>query len=209
VIPIEALMPLTPADRKNREHQGEAHVRFRFAASGLNSPERTLDQEWLAEIDEAQRARDDARRAHDEALQAKVARQSTSILWAAWLAVAVGIVAAALTWYTLHLQNVEAAHNSMIKDGLARYIAVGSAIKEDFAGNQVPMPILDKVSWEGNVDDFLRANLCEFYVARFHDNSGLAPISANHADPEHNDQYAIMFHEIARLEEFSHETPSC
>jgi hypothetical protein len=57
---------------------------------------------------------------------------------------------------------------------------------------------MDEVEWTSNVDDFLRTNLNESYVARFHDNSGLAPISANHA---------VMFHEIARLEEFSHELP--
>jgi hypothetical protein len=103
--------------------------------------------------------------------------------------------------------EAEKARHAMIREGIGRYIGIGSAIKEDFARNQMPMPILDKVSWEGNVDDFLRTNLNDSYVIRFHDNSGLAPISANSADPQHNDQYAIMFHKISRLEEFNHELP--
>lgn len=152
---------------------GEAYVHqhvngsvFPTSFKGTHDQFRASAIAWLAELDETKRACDEARRARDEALQAKMARQSTSILWAAWLSFAVGIVGAALTWYTLHVQNVEAAHNSTIKDGIARNIAAGSAIKEEFARNQMPMPILDKVSWEGNVDDFLRANLCEFYVTR-------------------------------------------
>jgi hypothetical protein len=103
--------------------------------------------------------------------------------------------------------NAEKARHVMIREGVGRYIGLGQAIMEEFARNQMPMPIMDEVGWVSNVDDFLRTNLNNSYVNRFHDNSGLAPISANNADPQHNDQYAIMFHEIARLEEFSRELP--
>jgi hypothetical protein len=92
--------------------------------------------------------------------------------------------------------NAEKVRHVMIREGIGRYIGVGQTIMNRFGLNEMPMPILDKVSWEGNVDDFLRTNLNDSYVARFHDNSGLAPISANGADPPHNYQYAAMFHEF-------------
>jgi hypothetical protein len=78
--------------------------------------------------------------------------------------------------------NAEKARHVMIREGIGRYIGLGQAIMNRFGLNEMPMPILDKVSWEGNVDDFLRTNLKDSYVARFHDNSGLAPVSANGAD---------------------------
>ena len=105
--------------------------------------------------------------------------------------------------------NAEKARRATIREGIGRYIGEGSAIMNRFGLNEMPMPTMDEVGWVGRTEDFLRTNLCESYVTRFHDNSGLAPISANDADSAHNNQYAIMFHEIARLEEFSHETPSC
>jgi hypothetical protein len=105
--------------------------------------------------------------------------------------------------------NAEKARRLMIREGIGRYIGEGNAIMNRFGVNEVPMPIGDEVGWVGRTEDFLRTNLCESYVTRFHDNSGLAPIQSNEADSVHNSHYATMFHEITRLEEFSHETPSC
>lgn len=119
-----------------------------------------------------------------------------------------GVGASFYSQYQIEIAaNAEKAHHLMIREGIGRYVGTGRAIMEDFARNKMPMPMLDEVGWTGEVDNFLLANLGDSYVARFHDNSGLAPISANGADGPHNDQYAIMFHEIARLEEFSHELP--
>jgi hypothetical protein len=97
----------------------------------------------------------------------------------------------------------------MIKEGIGKYIGQGSAIMNRFGVNEMPIPTMDEVGWVGRTEDFLRTNLCESCVARFHDNSGLAPIQSNDADSVHNSHYATMYHEITRLEEFSHELPSC
>jgi hypothetical protein len=115
--------------------------------------------------------------------------------------IVLGVGASFYSQYQISMAaNAEKAHSVMIREGIGRYIGEGSAIMNRFGLNEKPMPTMDEVAWVGRTEDFLRTKLCESYVIRFHDNSGLAPISANDADSAHNSQYAIMFHEIARLE---------
>jgi hypothetical protein len=165
VIPIEALtlMPLTPDDRKNREHQGEAHVRFRFAASGRNSPERDLDREWLAEIDEEARRR-------AEAHQAEQTRVGKSTLRAAWIVAGAAIVSILVTiglWYAQYrMAEAEAAHQAVIRGGLQTLYEQGT----DFMKERLPLinsVDLDKINkfakdgdhFGGTAEKWVRENM--------------------------------------------------
>jgi hypothetical protein len=206
---VESGLAISPEQRERLKEMGVAKVRHYcsngvFPDTWVGTPDsfREAAIEWLGERDEEAQVRSDA-------FQIKVARQSKSTLWAAWIAAIGTIIGLAATGYTFHLHDAEAARDAIIRDGLARYITSGDVIMNRFGSNEMPMPTMDEVGWVGITEDFLRTNLCESYVTRFHDNSGLAPIWANNADSAHNSQYAIMFHEIARLEEFSHERPSC
>ena len=203
----EDLRSIPPEDRKRLEEMGEAYVRRVMSMpGGLPYPLHISATRWLTEIDEEAKKR-------AEALQAEQMRFNKSTLRAAWIAAGAAIVGILVTvglWYVQdQTAKAEVAHNRMIKDNIGLYISEGSAIMNRYGVNQMPMPTMDEMGWVGRTEDFLRTNLCESYVTRFHDNSGLTPIWANDADSAHNAQYAIMFHEIARLEEFSHETPSC
>jgi hypothetical protein len=197
-------MPLTPDDRKNREHQGEMHVRFRFAANGLNSPERDLDREWLAEIDEQARKR-------TEALQAEQTRFNKSTLRAAWIAAglaALGILVTVGLWYAQdRIAKAEKAHNRIVKDGIGQYIGTGRTIMNRFGLNEMPMPILDEVGWVSTTENFLRTNLGDSYVSRFNDISALVRVAGTGTDAPHNVYYNDMYMKITRLEEFSRELP--
>jgi hypothetical protein len=83
-------MTISPEDRKRLEELGELQVRLIFMTTGFSSPFQISARKWLAELDEAQRKR-------DEAQQAKLAQQSESTLKAAWIAAIAAIVAVAFT----------------------------------------------------------------------------------------------------------------
>jgi hypothetical protein len=204
VIPLEVLMPLTPDDRKNREHQGETHVRFRFAANGLNTPERDLDREWLAEIDEVERKR-------TEALQTEQTRFNKSTRLAAWIAAwaaIVGIiVTAGVSYAQYQMAKAEVARHTMIKEGIGHYIGEGRALMNRLSNNEMPLPTLDEVGWIGRTEDFLRTNLGDSYVNRFNDISGLLSVNVSGTDAPHNTYFNDIYRKIIRLEEFSHELP--
>jgi hypothetical protein len=208
------LKSIPPEDRKRLEVMGEAYVRQVMSMpGGLPYPLGLSATRWLAEIDENTRKSEREAEERNEAHQAEQSRLAKSTLRAAWIAAGLAAAGIFVTIWLSYIQDqtakAEVAHNKMIKDGIGQYIGEGSAIMNRFAANEMPMPTMDEVGWVGRTEDFLRTNLCESYVSRFHDNSGLAPIQANGADGAHNREYVIMYHEITRLEEFSHEIPSC
>ena len=101
--------------------------------------------------------------------------------------------------------NNEKAHNSMVREGIGKYIKNGDAIMNDFAQNK--WPVIEENDWTGGVKGFLLANLKDSYVSRFEDPSGIQPLVITGADTQHNNEYVYMHNRITRLEEFSHELP--
>jgi CHASE3 domain sensor protein len=96
----KGVMTISPEDRKRLEELGELQVRLIFMTTGFSSPFQISARKWLAELDEAQRKRDEAQQ------RAKLAQQSERTLKAAWIAAcaAIGaIVVTILAWiFSLH-----------------------------------------------------------------------------------------------------------
>src|ERR1700722_14030085 len=82
-------MPISKEDRQRLEQMGEALVRLKARPPGFNHPLQTSALEWLGELDEAERTR-------NEASQASQIRTALSANRAAWIAAKAAIVAAAI-----------------------------------------------------------------------------------------------------------------
>ena len=95
------LMPITPEQRAHFESLGQAHVRIIAERSGFGGPAQPAAQEWLAELEDTDRAR-------SEASQASQMRTALSANRAAWIAAIaaiaaaviaiIGIIVTVLTW---------------------------------------------------------------------------------------------------------------
>jgi hypothetical protein len=88
------MMPLTPEERKTREDQGEAHVRYEVATNGFNSPERDRDREWLAELHVTRRKADEAFQAEQMQLTKHTDKVTRYTLFGTWIGAVAAVIAA-------------------------------------------------------------------------------------------------------------------
>jgi hypothetical protein len=79
------MMAIPTEDRKYFEDMGEAAVRLQFDVSGFSYPRQNSARDWLAELEEAHRKR-------NEALQAEQMRMAQNTLNAAMIAAGAAII---------------------------------------------------------------------------------------------------------------------
>lgn len=204
-------MAITPEDRKNFEHLGEAHVRYRVATDGFNSPFRTTAMDWLVELDEAKRSRDEALQVEQTQLAKSTSRAAWYAVYAALGALVVSLLGTAYAIYSQHESGVaakaEVARHKMIREGIGMCIASGNDLLRNLGKNQIPVDVNKINQWISDTEKFLRANLDNSFVRRFNDLSDAPMAMGSTMDPEHFNAYEKVNLKVKRLEEFSHELP--
>jgi hypothetical protein len=99
-----ATMAISEHDRARLTELGEARVRLQVTTNGFGHPFHSSALQWLAELDEAARARSDAS-------QVAQMRTALSASRAAWIAAIAAIVAAAIIGSRANSRSISTAAN--------------------------------------------------------------------------------------------------
>ena len=129
------------------------------------------------------------------------------------------LVASFLTWRDQHASAQEAiaardllqvtlddrARRKAIREQLGAFLEDGRQLRGACSNEQAPPPNAEADIWSQKSEDFLRQNLGESYVARFHNDAGL-PLSMNSiVSIPHRKLWGGIHTRMARLEQFIQE----